>query len=256
MNRTIITRTTAGLSLSLMVLLAGCAPSEEAQSEPEPTASAASETTTESPAGDVGDEPEPGSAGSASQSGEPSASATTSASASSEASGAAEGTGQENRQPGVEPVDNESLQGTAEDYLNARENQMSYQHEKPLDWLDDVKPLMTQEAFAELEESTGGGEGVSSGGNAWAISHEEGLAVQAEVGECGVDMAAGLDEPDSKMVRCPVTDVVVDEDGDPVPSTEIPSMWPYVGPQRPAVLHMVREDGQWKVQMDATGLAS
>ena len=156
--------------------------------------------------------------------------------------------------PGVSEVNDGSLQEVAVKYISERENQASHHHEKPNDWLKEVEKHMTKEGFKELSDSVGAGDG--AGGYAWNVSHEQGLAVKADTGECEVIDQAGVDTDTEKVVGCAVTDVVVDKDGEPVPVSDIPPTWPFVGPQDDALLHMKKEGESWKVHMDMTGMAN
>lgn len=152
-------------------------------------------------------------------------------------------------------IEDKALQKAAEDYINARENQASHFHKKPTDWLDDVKEYMTSEGHKRLTDRAGSAYG-AAGGYAWDVSHEEGLAVKAQVGECSELTQAGGNTDTKKTVSCSVLDVVVDKDDKNVPTTEIPPTWPYVGEQQNALLEM-RKDGEgWKVHMDMTGMAN
>lgn len=253
-------RTTAGVALSLLaLLLAGCSQDEQEPAAQDATQTQASQEASEpqvsstASATEAAAEPEPSAARTAGAT----PSSTETAAPTASASGSASASAAASKRPGVDPVSDKSLQEAAEDYLNARENQMSAKHDKPIDWLDDVEPLMTSSGFKKLKDSIGeAGEAGVGGGHAWQVSHDDGLGVEVQVGQCGVDMAIEVDEADRKIVRCSVSDVVVDEDGEPVSSTDVPPMWPFVGPQKPAVLEMVKEGGSWKVQQDATGMVS
>lgn len=151
------------------------------------------------------------------------------------------------------PAGDQGLQEAAAGYLNVRENQASHFHAKPGDWFVQAQPFMTPEGYAAL---TAGIEDVGNlqGGYAWEVSHEQGLAVRVQVGEC-VLVPGGAHTESEKDVSCPVTDVVVDRAGNPVPSMSIPATWPYVGDQPDAVLSMKVVDGGWKVDADQTGMS-
>lgn len=150
----------------------------------------------------------------------------------------------------------ESLQETAEKYISARENQASYFHKKPADWLGKVKEHMTPEGYEALRSSVGSPD-EASGGYAWNVSHDQGLAVKPQVGECmELTQASETSSDTTKTVSCSVTDVVVDKEGKNVPTNEIPPTWPYVGEQQDALLEMVKDGEGWKVNGDMTGMAN
>lgn len=155
--------------------------------------------------------------------------------------------------PTATEVQDKALQRTAAEFVNERENQASHYRKKPQDWIADVKPYMTAAGHKELSESASGG--LSAGGNAWTVSHDEGLAVKTEVGQCKELSQAGSTAT-TKTVSCPVMDLVIDKEGKKVATNKVPPMWPYVGEQQDALLEMKKEGGGWKVNRDATGLAN
>lgn len=147
----------------------------------------------------------------------------------------------------------DNIQNAAEAYLYERENQQSYYHEEASGWLDDIEQFMTEDGFSELQDRIPEDGRV---GDAWRVAEQNNLAVAVELGECVVYEAAGIDEDDHKVVQCPLMDIVVDEDGDPVATTDIPPVWPYVGPQTPATLEMMlNDDDDWVVHADRSGQA-
>ena len=136
----------------------------------------------------------------------------------------------------------------AERYLDARENALAWNHDKPSSWLKEVKPIMTTDGYQKLSE------GYSDEGNpgyAWSLSHREGLAVKVAT-DCAVPSAAGSTKTQVTL-QCGVTDQVVDKSGKPIPLTKIPDAWTHVGPQPPAVLSLVAKDGEWLINADLTG---
>lgn len=152
-------------------------------------------------------------------------------------------------------IEDKTVQEAAEKYLDARENQASYKHKKPEDWLKQVKKYMTDEGFKELSDSTGDDKG-TGGGSAWSVSHKQKIAVKVNVGKCKELTQAGTNSDTEKTISCSVSDIVVDKDGKNLPTTKIPSGWPYVGDQQTALLDMRKEGKGWKVHMDMTGMAN
>lgn len=171
-------------------------------------------------------------------------------------SGGAEAETPEEEGPPPEALDVEdkALQETAEKYITVRENQASHHHDKPTDWLGDIKKYMTTEGYQTLSEGIGPD---ASGGYAWNVSHDQGLAVKPRVGECvELTQASETSSDTEKTVSCSVTDIVVDKDGKNVPTNQIPATWPYVGDQQDALLEMKKDGEGWKVNMDMTGMAN
>lgn len=151
-------------------------------------------------------------------------------------------------------VEDGTLQEVAVQYITVRENQASYYHEKPTDWLDEAKEYMTTEGHQTLTESAGSGAG---GSHAWTVSHDQDLAVKPEVGECvELTQATETISDTEKTVSCPVMDIVIGKDGEPIPTNQIPATWPYVGEQQDALLGMKKDGEGWKVNMDMTGMAN
>ena len=233
----------AAMVVGMSVLVTACGSTDEG-SDSSPKTDVSS-TATATPSQDLAVEPEPELV-SPSASSQPSAPASPSepAQMSSEAAATA-------APPSVSSTD-ELVQQAAVGFVTVRENQQSHQHAKPRDWLTQVAEYMTTDGHSELAASIPE-EGHT--GDTWNVSHDEGLGVAVEMGECVVYEAAGVNEPDHKIVQCPVSDVVVGSDGKPVAVTEIPAVWPYVGPQTPAVLEMKQVGGKWLVHADWTGLA-
>lgn len=164
------------------------------------------------------------------------------------------GTGSSDEQmPDVKDLDDEVLIEAATGFIQARENQWSHHHTSPLDWLEEARPYVT-DSYYEAQQERINPEG--SAGSEWNIAHDQGLAVEARVSECGVNVASGVDDENSKTVQCAVTDIVVDQDGNQVPTTQIPLNWTRVGSQPVAMLLMVREGDKWLVDQDGTGLVS
>lgn len=150
----------------------------------------------------------------------------------------------------------ETLQESAEKYISARENQASHFHKKPTDWFGKVKKYMTADGYDTLKASAETGDD-ASGGYAWGVAHDQGLAVKPQVGECKeLTQASKTSSDTKKTVSCSVTDIVVDKKGKNVPTNKIPSTWPYVGEQQDALLEMVKDGEGWKVNMDMTGMAN
>lgn len=142
---------------------------------------------------------------------------------------------------------------TATGFIVARENQWSHQHKSPLDWLEEARPYVTDSYYKSMKERINP-EG--SAGAEWSIAHDKGYAVKARVSECGVNVASGVDDESNKTVQCAVTDLVVDKDGNQVPTTQIPLEWTRVGSQPVAMLLIVKQGDKWLVDQDGTGMVS
>lgn len=152
--------------------------------------------------------------------------------------------------PTTKPIPDDTAK-VATAYLNARENAASYDQPTATSWLKNVEPLMTKKGFEVMKASLGDPSGAQY---AWQVSHDKGYAVKVSV-NC-VANSAVPDTDTSKALLCSLTDQVVDKTGKPVPTTDIPPSWPYVGPQASATLMMAKVGSDWRVDLDASGMAS
>ncbi len=143
-----------------------------------------------------------------------------------------------------------ALSAAAQAYLDARENAVSHYHQSATDWLTVVEPTMTPEGFAALRAEIGDGGGSAY---AWETAHEMGLAVKV-VTRCEEDPNAAT--ADVRVLLCEIDDQVIDESGAVLPTTAVPTVWPYVGPQPSAMLELRRVGDTWRVHADLTGSAS
>ncbi len=145
----------------------------------------------------------------------------------------------------VEPA----LGAAAVRYLQARENAIAYTHPTPRDWLRQVRPVMTPTGWARLAVALG-----DRGGFPAAQARTHHWSVQANV-TCRTDPDASPATPTVATVVCAVTDRTIDPGGRPVPARNLPGLWPYTGPQQPALLALRRLGGRWLVDDDQTGRA-
>ncbi len=143
-----------------------------------------------------------------------------------------------------------ALSGAAARYLQARENAIGYTHPAPRDWLRQARPAMTATGWSRLSASLG-----DSGGFPAATARTHRWSVQATVA-CQPDPDAPPATPTVATLVCAVTDRTVDPTGHPVQAIDLPGLWPYTGPQQPALLVLRRLDGgRWLVDDDETGRA-
>jgi len=134
-------------------------------------------------------------------------------------------------------------------YLQARENAIAYTHPTPRDWLRHARPAMTSTGWARLAASLG-----DRGGFPADTARAHRWSVQATVA-CRTDPDAPPATPTVATVVCAVTDRTVDPAGRPVPPDDLPGLWPYTGPQQPALLVLRQAGGRWLVDDDQTGRA-
>lgn len=163
--------------------------------------------------------------------------------------------------PTVEPTNTEppsidgdlsdAVRNAAHSYLVVRGNVVSHYQESPSSWLEEIEPLMTSAGYAALTENIGDG----PAGAPWNIAHENGIEVEVE-SDCNIQEQAGEPTDSEVFIMCALTYFPTDEDGNRLPTTQIPNGWPYVGVQQPALLQMVRDGDKWLVDADYTGQAS
>jgi len=142
-----------------------------------------------------------------------------------------------------------ALSETAARYLQARENAIGYTHPDPRAWLADVRPVMTPAGWQRLTASLG-----DSGGFPAATARARRWWVRATVA-CRYDPDAGPAASAQATLACAVADRTVDVGGVPVPAKALPPLWPYTGPQQPALLVLRHLGGRWLVDEDQTGRA-
>ncbi len=134
-------------------------------------------------------------------------------------------------------------------YLAARENAISYHHHSARDWLAEVWPVMTPIGWQRLSASLG-----DSGGFPAATARQRQWLVRVTV-VCRHNSDAGVATSTQARLLCAVSDRTIDATGVLVRASDLPGIWPYNGPQPPALLEMRKLDGQWLVDADETGKA-
>lgn len=139
------------------------------------------------------------------------------------------------------------LEKVATEYLAARENASTLPD--PRSWLSKVKALTTPEEWSRLAQSAG-----DTGGFPAAVTQAHHWSVAVTVA-CQTDPDAGGDTSASMTMTCALTDRTTDADGATVPERILPRLWPYTGPQPPALLELRRTNNHWYVDQDRTGQA-
>ena len=134
-------------------------------------------------------------------------------------------------------------------YLAARENAISYKHPTPRSWLKDARPVMTRAGWQRLSDSAG-----DRGGYPAATARANKWAVRVTVA-CNHNHDAGPATATSVTLTCSLTDRTTNGGGIPIPVKDLPAIWPYDGPQPPALLEMHKVGGRWLVEADRTGQA-
>lgn len=139
----------------------------------------------------------------------------------------------------------------ASKYITAQENRDSYYRDNPRSWLDEVRPLMSPEAFSRWDDVRTEG----SPGSAWLWAHDQRVKVEVSV-KCVTNPELGPPKPDMMGLRCSATDIPVYADGTRVPPSALDFTWVYTGVRPPYILSVVNRDGSWIIGADATGIAS
>lgn len=148
----------------------------------------------------------------------------------------------------VDPV----IQSAAEGFIAARENQTAHYHQTVTGWLEEARPFLTVESHAALLAQAE--EALASGGNPgfeWDTSHAEGFAVQTLVEPCQ-PVEDAENHATTANVSCPLTDIVIGVDGEPVETHRIPNLWFTVGPQPDVLLTLTLTPEGWRVASDNT----
>ena len=134
-------------------------------------------------------------------------------------------------------------------YLAARENAISYKHPTPRSWLKEVRPVMTRAGWQRLSDSAG-----DSGGYPAATARANKWSVRVTVA-CHHNPDAGPATATRATLTCSLTDRTTNGGGIPIPVKDLPAIWPYDGPQPPALLELRRVGGRWLVDADRSGQA-
>lgn len=139
-------------------------------------------------------------------------------------------------------------QDAAKKYLNARENASSAYQKDQMSWVDEAKPAITPKLYAELKKA-----GPMSGQYEWDAAHKAKIKVKTSA-QCDLNPNAPSTDT-MRVLICSLTDMVVDEQGKPMPVSKVPPQWGNAGPM-PTVQLVVKKSGSsWLVDSDATGLA-
>lgn len=141
------------------------------------------------------------------------------------------------------------VERVAAGYLAARENAISYTHSSFRGWLTEIRPVMTREGWARLSRSAG-----DSGDFPAATARAHRWSVRVTVA-CQDNTDAGPATNSQVTLTCALTDRTVDAAGNPVPAKMLPRLWPYNGPQPPALLAMRQIGSHWLVDADQSGQA-
>lgn len=137
-------------------------------------------------------------------------------------------------------------------YVQARENRVGDNHHRPTDWLLEVQTITTPGWFATLQPSSKNPTGNASA--EYYTAHDNHYVVKARVSGCMWDVEDKKPTATSGDVYCDLTDTTYSSVSDQeVPSGQLPFGWTHFGPQTPVVLEMVKQDGKWLVNEDATG---
>lgn len=154
----------------------------------------------------------------------------------------------EQMQPGeVTPEQFAAVQG----YLDVRENAESIRYPTVEAWQGALDGVVSAAAKPEIIEWNA----PDTDSPVRRIGAQHGYAVSPNVGRCEVNPAFPSTET-SVAVMCVLVDVVVDAQGNPVPTTQIDPGWTYQGVQESPLLVVSQIDGKWVVDGDMTGRAS
>lgn len=136
-------------------------------------------------------------------------------------------------------------------YLDVRENAETIRYPKVEDWEKDLKGVTTTAGYESAMEWFA----PNRMSAARSIATTEGYAVKAQPSGCypnsnypATDTSIGL--------QCNLMDLVVDKNGDPIPTTEIDQTYPYFGQQDGPMLVLVKDGDKWLVDADNTYDAS
>lgn len=152
----------------------------------------------------------------------------------------------------MDPGDVDSKQLAAvRSYLKVRENSESTAYKDPAAWEKALGEVATDEGVKTAMAAYQPAE-VS---NARQVAQRLGYEVKVVVGECVENPGFGGGK-DTLAVQCSLTDLVVDDDGKTVTSSDVDITWPYYGKRPSPTLVLAKEGGKWLVDGDYTGKVS
>lgn len=152
----------------------------------------------------------------------------------------------------MDPGDVDSKQLVAvRSYLKVRENSESMAYKDPAAWEKALGEVATDEGVKTAMEAYRPAE-VS---NSRQVAQRLGYEVKVVVGDCVENPGFGGGK-DTLAVQCALTDLVVDDEGETVTSSDVDITWPYYGKQPSPTLVLAKEGGEWLVDGDYTGKVS
>lgn len=143
-----------------------------------------------------------------------------------------------------------ALQSVASAYLKRRENAIAYYQSSPVAWVATERRFMTSSGYKQLVATTADTGGTGAG-FPYLTAHHFKWEVRVSANCSTVPDSHNTNT--SEVVGCELTDTMLGESGAPVPTSQLPNLWPYNGPQPQASLAMVASGSTWLVQQDLTG---
>jgi len=136
-------------------------------------------------------------------------------------------------------------------YIQAREDSVGDDQPSPVSWLATVKPIVTEQWFAQLQPP--GTVQTSSTPHDYTVAHDQHYTVKAVVSACLWDRHVASPTDTSGAVICSVYDNTIGADGRVISSDSLPFGWTATGQQQPAILKIVSQHGSWLVDEDVSG---
>jgi hypothetical protein len=141
---------------------------------------------------------------------------------------------------------------TVRQYIQAREDSLGADQSSPTSWINSIKNISTQKWYNQLQPPADSSTG-STPYN-YTFAHQNGYIVRASLSNCGLNDILLKPAQDRALVACSLEDQTIKKSsGESISSSDLPFGWPYVGRQTAPQIIIVKENGKWLVDGDATG---
>ncbi len=148
------------------------------------------------------------------------------------------------------------VQNIVNTYLQAKEDRVGADRTTTTSWLNDIKPVVTSGLLDSLQPK-----GTSPTSNVpynYTYAHNNDYIVRVSISNCKWS-SEGLKPTSSNgvdhgVIICKLVDETVNRTSQQaIPPSSLQFGWPYSGQQQSPVLGLVKQNGHWLIEGDATG---
>jgi hypothetical protein len=139
----------------------------------------------------------------------------------------------------------------AKQYIQAREDSMGADQSSPTSWVNSVKGVLSEDWFNKLQPPASSTTG-STPYN-FTFAHQNGYVIKSNLSHCGVNDILFKPTDSNAVVACSLEDQTVKQStGVAIAAADLPLGWSYVGKQTPPQILLVKQNGKWLIDGDAT----